>query len=85
MLLGKSGDGGIDLKAKWNPPQDFAPNLQISLMFVIQVKRFKPKSVLNPIYLRALEGSKKAGEWGLLITTARISHATRQDGLILRT
>lgn len=80
-MTGKSGDGGIDLKGIWTPSQEFAPGLQINLDFVIQAKRLNPKTSLNPIYLRALKGSMRAGEWGLLITTGRISTATRQEGL----
>jgi hypothetical protein len=36
---------------------------------------------MNPIYLTALKGSMKSGEWGLLVTTGKISPATRQEGL----
>lgn len=81
VLTGKTGDGGIDLKGIWTPSQEFAPGLQINLSFVIQAKRTSPKKTINPIYLRALKGSMNAGEWGLLITTGKISPATRQEGL----
>lgn len=80
-LTGKSGDGGIDLTGTWTPPHDFAPGLEINLDFVIQAKRTDPKKPLNPIYLRALKGSMTAGQWGLLVTTGRISSRTREEGL----
>jgi hypothetical protein len=81
VLTAKSGDGGIDLTGKWTPPLDFAPELQVTLDFVIQAKRTAPNKNLNPIYLRALKGSMNLGQWGLLVTTGMISPKTREEGL----
>lgn len=78
-LVAKSGDGGVDLTATWTQSQ--APGLEIDLGFVIQVKRLNPGASLNPIYLRALKGSMTPGQWGLLITTGRVSARTREEGL----
>lgn len=79
QLLAKSGDGGIDLRAKWEQTQ--VPGLRIDLDFVIQAKRFNPNSSLNPRIVRELRGSLVSGEWGLLITTARVTAQTREEGL----
>jgi Restriction endonuclease len=76
---GGSGDAGIDLKATWN--QTEVPGLEIDLDFVIQAKRFDPDRSLNPKVVRELRGSLISGQWGLLITTARVTAQTRQDGL----
>ena len=76
---GKSGDEGVDLQAVWNQVQ--VPELDIDLHFVIQVKRFNTEITLNPRLVRELRGSLKPGEWGLLITSARVSPQTRQSGL----
>ena len=78
-LTGKSGDGGIDLVGTWTQTQ--VPGLEIDLNYVIQVKRSSPRASLNPIYLRALKGSMAPGQWGLLITTGRISSRTRQEAV----
>lgn len=78
-VTGRSGDRGIDLEATWT--QKNVPGLEVDLAFKIQAKRFKPSSTLNPRYVRELRGTLASGEWGLLITTARVSSKTRQDGL----
>jgi hypothetical protein len=79
QLTAKSGDGEIDLKATWT--QTEVPGLRIDLGFVIQAKRFDPGRSLNPRIVRELRGSLVPGEWGLLITTARVTAQTREDGL----
>jgi len=78
-VTGRSGDRGIDLQATWTETN--VPGLEVDLAFKIQAKRFTPRSALNPRYIRELRGSLRAGEWGLLITTARVSSKTRQEGL----
>jgi Restriction endonuclease len=78
QLVGKSGDGGIDLKAVYSPE---IPGLQVGLDFVIQAKRFGPDTTINPIYLRALMGKVKGGQWGMLVTTGKVSQKTREEGL----
>lgn len=78
-LTGRSGDEGIDLKATWNQTQ--VPGLQVDLDFVLQAKRFKPAASLNPRFVRELRGTLSSGQWGLLITTARVTAQTREDGL----
>ena len=78
--LGGSGDTGIDLKATWN--QTEVPGLEIDLDFVIQAKRFDPDRTLDPRIVRELRGSLVSGQWGLLITTAKVTAQTRQDGLM---
>jgi hypothetical protein len=79
LLTGRSGDEGIDLTATWTQTQ--VPGLEVDLNFIIQAKRFKPDSTLNPRYVRELKGSMSGGQWGLLITTARVSPQTREEGL----
>jgi len=78
-VTGRSGDKGIDLQATWTETN--VPGLEVDLAFKIQAKRFEPVSALNPRYVRELRGTLRAGEWGLLITTAGVSSKTRQDGL----
>jgi hypothetical protein len=78
-ITGRSGDNGIDLQATWTETN--VPGLEVDLAFKIQAKRFTPKSSLSPRYVRELRGTLRSGEWGLLITTARSSSKTRQDGL----
>jgi hypothetical protein len=78
-VTGRSGDRGIDLEATWT--QKNVPGLEVDLAFKIQAKRLKPSSTLNPRYVRELRGTLASGEWGLLITTAKISSKTRQEGL----
>ena len=78
-VTGRPGDRGIDLQATWTETD--VPGLEVDLAFKIQAKRFAPGSTLNPRYLRELRGTLRAGEWGLLITTAKVSSKTRQDGL----
>jgi len=80
-VTGRSGDKGIDLQATWTETN--VPGLEVDLAFKIQAKRFEPVSALNPRYVRELRGTLRAGEWGLLITTAGVSSKTRQDGLPL--
>lgn len=79
QLTGKSGDGGIDMKAVWT--QTEVPGLRIDLDFVIQAKRFNPSKTLNPRIVRELRGSLTSGQWGLLITTAKVTAQTREEGL----
>jgi hypothetical protein len=79
QLTGRSGDGGIDLAATWT--QNQVPGLEVDLGFRIQAKRLDPGSTLNPRIVRELRGSITSGQWGLLITTARVSPATREDGI----
>jgi hypothetical protein len=78
-VTGKSGDGGVDLRAIWT--QREVPGLEIDLQFFIQAKRTKPSVPLNPRYLRELKGILKSGEWGLLITTGKVTETTRQSGI----
>lgn len=78
-LVGRSGDGGIDLKGTWTQSQ--VPGLEIDLNFIIQVKRYSSTTTLNPRFIRELRGSMQSGEWGLLITTSRVSSNSREDGL----
>lgn len=78
-VTGRSGDKGIDLQATWTETD--VPGLEVDLAFKIQAKRFVPVSTLLPRYVRELRGTLRAGEWGLLITTAKVSSKTRQDGL----
>ena len=79
LLTGRSGDRGVDLKATWT--QKTVPGLEVDLAFKIQAKRHQPSKTLNPKYVRELRGCLGSGEWGLLITTAKISSNTRMDGL----
>ena len=79
IVTGRSGDRGIDLQATWTETN--VPGLEVDLAFKIQAKKFTPGSTLNPRYVRELRGTLRGGEWGLLITTARVSSKTRQDGL----
>ena len=78
QLTGRPGDGGIDLKATWAPQ---VPALRIELDFIVQAKRFKPEASLPPRFVRELRGKLKSGQWGLLISTSRVSSQTRQEGL----
>ena len=78
-LLGRSGDGGIDLRATWTQSQ--VAGLEIDLNFVIQVKRYRSRTTLSPRILRELRGVMHSGEWGLLVTTGRVSSKTREYGL----
>lgn len=78
-VTGRAGDRGIDLEATWT--QKNVPGLEVDLAFKIQAKRFKPTSTLSPRYVRELRGALGSGEWGLLITTAKVTSNTRQEGL----
>lgn len=78
-LLGRSGDSGIDLRATWTQSQ--VPGLEIDLYFVIQVKRYSPSTTLSPRILRELRGVMMNGEWGLLVTTGRVSARVREFGV----
>jgi hypothetical protein len=78
-VTGRSGDRGIDLEATWT--QNNVPSLEVDLAFKIQAKRLKPSSTLNPRYIRELRGALASGEWGLFITTAKVSSKTRQECL----
>ncbi len=78
-VTGRSGDRGIDLEATWTEAN--IPGLEIELPFKIQAKRFAPKSTLNPRYVRELRGTLRAGEWGLLFTTAKVSTQTSQESI----
>lgn len=79
IVTGRSGDKGIDLQATWTETN--VPGLEVDLAFKIQAKRFLPRSTLNPRYVRELRGTLRGGEWGLLITTARVTSGTLKDGL----
>lgn len=79
-ITGRSGDRGIDLEATWT--QGNIPGLQIDLPFKIQAKRYSPTSTLSPRYVRELRGSLMAGDWGLLITTGRVTNATLQERFV---
>jgi hypothetical protein len=79
VITGRSGDRGIDLQATWTERN--VPGLEVDLPFIIQAKRFRPRSVLNPRYVRELRGTLRPGNWGLLVTTARASGKTLQEGL----
>ena len=78
-ITGRSGDRGIDLEATWN--ESSIPGLEIDLPFKIQAKRHSPTSTLSPRYVRELRGSLRTGDWGLLITTAKVTDATLQERL----
>lgn len=77
-LLQHSGDGGIDLRAIWK--QTEIPGLEIDLPYVIQAKCYDPSRTLPIRYVRELRGTLEAGEWGLLVTTARVSSTARAEG-----
>jgi hypothetical protein len=79
VITGRSGDRGIDLQATWTEKN--VPGLEVDLPFLIQAKRFRPGMILNPRYVRELRGTLKPGNWGLLVTTARASSKTLQEGL----
>lgn len=49
QLIARPGDGGIDLKATWTPQ---VPGLRIDLDFVVQAKRFSPRTSLAPRFVR---------------------------------
>lgn len=78
-VTGQSGDRGIDLEATWS--QMNVPKLDVDLPFKIQAKRFSPDSSLNPRFVRELRGTLSPGNWGLLITTARVTSKTHEEGL----
>lgn len=78
-VTGQSGDGGVDLNATWT--QSHVPGLEIDLQFVIQAKRTRPSISINPRYVRELRGAMKSGEWGLLITTGKVSESARRNGI----
>jgi hypothetical protein len=77
-VVAQPGDRGVDAEAMWAPQ---VPGLRIDLEFKVQAKRFLPTSVLPPRFVRELAGKLKPRQWGLLITTCRVSHQTRQEGL----
>lgn len=78
-ITGRSGDRGIDLEATWT--QSNIPGLEIDLPFKIQAKRYAPTQTLSPRYVRELRGSLRAGDWGLLVTTARVTNSTLDERL----
>lgn len=78
QVTGRSGDGGIDLRAIWTTN---VPGLDVDLRFLIQAKKTKPVAPINPRYVRELKGILKSGEWGLLITTSKVSDATRRSAI----
>jgi hypothetical protein len=78
-VTGRKGDRGIDLEATWT--QSNIPGLEIDLPFKIQAKRYSPSSTLSPRYVRELRGSLMAGDWGLLITTAKVTDTTLEERL----
>jgi len=78
-ITGRLGDRGIDLEGIWT--ENNVPGLDVDLSFKIQAKRLKPTSVFNPRYVRELRGTLESGEWGLLITTARVSKNTLNQRL----
>lgn len=78
-VTSRSGDRGIDLTATWTQSQ--VPGLEIDLNFQIQVKRYDPRRTLNPRFVRELKGSIKSGDYGLLVTTSRVTANTREEGL----
>ena len=57
-VSGRSGDKGIDLQATWTETN--VPGLEVDLAFKIQAKRFRPRSALNPRYVRELRGTLRA-------------------------
>jgi len=73
-----SGDSGIDLTGRW---ENNVPGLSTDMDFVIQAKRFKPITSISPKYVRELRGTLTKGEMGLLITTARATDNTIEEGL----
>ena len=79
VITGRSGDRGIDLQAIWTERN--VPGLEVDLPFIIQAKRLRPRSTLNPRYVRELRGTLRPGNWGLLVTTAKASSKTLQEGL----
>lgn len=78
-VTGRAGDRGIDLKGTWT--EENIPGFQVDLAFKIQAKRHTPSTTLNPRYVRELRGTLTSGEWGLIITTGRVTSNTRQEGL----
>jgi len=78
-VTGRSGDRGIDLQATWTELN--VPGLEVELPFKVQAKRYSPSTTLTPRYVRELRGTLGPGEWGLLITTARASSGTHEEGL----
>ena len=79
-VTGQSGDRGIDLEATWSLTN--VPGLEVELPFKIQAKRLSPDSAINPRFVRELRGTLRPGDWGLLITTARVSSNTHEEGLV---
>lgn len=77
-VTARPGDGGIDAEAVWSPQ---VPGLRIDLGFRVQAKRYKPERVLPPRFVRELRGKLQPGQWGLVITTCRVSPQTKQEGL----
>ncbi len=77
-VTGQSGDRGIDLEATWS--QINVPGLEVDLPFKIQAKRFAPDSSLDPRFVRELRGTLRGRDWGLVITTARVSSKTHEEG-----
>jgi len=77
-VTGRSGDRGIDLEATWS--QMNVPGLEVDLPFKIQAKRFGPDSSLTPRFVRELRGTLRGRDWGLLITTAKVSSKTHEEG-----
>jgi len=73
-----SGDSGIDLTGRW---ENNVPGLSTDMDFVIQAKRFKPSTSISPKYVRELRGTLTRGEMGLLVTTARATDNTIEEGL----
>lgn len=77
-LTRRSGDSGIDLTATWTQYQ--VPGLEVELNYQVQVKRYDPSRTLSPRFVRELKGSISLGDYGLLITTSRVTPRTREEG-----
>ncbi|SHJ92976.1 restriction endonuclease [Paramaledivibacter caminithermalis] len=70
----RSGDNGIDLKAKRKGFDE--DNGLDTINYYIQAKRYSPTSTLPPRFARELRGTLPSGYKGILITTGRFSRRT---------
>ncbi|MCG8541553.1 MAG: restriction endonuclease [Clostridia bacterium] len=70
----RSGDNGIDLKAKKKGFDEH--NYLDTINYYIQAKRYLPTSSLSPRFARELRGTLPSGYKGILITTGKFSRRT---------
>ena len=73
------GDKGVDLEAIWE--QMDVPGLMINLRFKIQAKNYTPGTLVTTEVVNAIKGTMRSGDWGMLITTGRVTSSTRALGL----